>query len=74
MCSVTWAMKYSSQPDVRMPEVNPVRELGAADPHVQFDEREVKTGLLFVGVAPPLDSTLGAGHLCLIPIDIVVNR
>ena len=26
-----------------MPEVNPVRELDAANPHVQFDEREVET-------------------------------
>jgi hypothetical protein len=37
--------------------VNPVRELDAANPHVQFDEREVETGLLFAGTAPPLDST-----------------
>jgi len=38
-------------------EVNPVRELDAANPHVQFDEREVETGLLFAGTAPSLDST-----------------
>jgi hypothetical protein len=41
-----------------MPEVNPVRELDAANPHVQFDEREMETGLLFAGTAPSLDSTL----------------
>jgi hypothetical protein len=29
-----------------------------ANPHVQFDEREVETGLLFAGTAPPLDSAL----------------
>jgi hypothetical protein len=40
-----------------MPEVNPVRELDAANPHVQFDEREVETGLLIADTAPPLDST-----------------
>jgi hypothetical protein len=38
--------------------VNPVRELDAANPHVQFDEREVETDLLSAGTAPPLDSTL----------------
>jgi hypothetical protein len=47
-----------------MPEVNPVRELEAAKPHVQFDEREAETGLLSEGTAPPLDSTLrmSSGH------------
>ena len=47
----------SSPPDVRMREVNPVRELDAANPHVQFDEREVETNLHFAGTAPSLDST-----------------
>jgi hypothetical protein len=51
----------SSQPGVRTLEVNPVRELDAANPHVQFDEREMETDLLFAGTAPSLDSTLAAG-------------
>jgi hypothetical protein len=46
----------SSQPGVRTLEVNPVRELDAANPHVQFDEREMETDLLFAGTAPSLDS------------------
>ena len=46
--------------------MNPVRELDAANPHVQFDEREVETGLLIAGTAPPLDSTM--------TITVVVDR
>jgi hypothetical protein len=52
----------SSQPGVRTLEVNPVRELDAANPHVQFDEREMETDLLFAGTAPSLDSTLIGGN------------
>jgi hypothetical protein len=31
--------------------VNPVRELDTANPHIQFDEREMETNLRFAGIA-----------------------
>lgn len=41
MGSSVWTI--SSRSDARMLEMNPVRELDAGNPHVQFDEREVET-------------------------------
>jgi len=63
----------SSQPGVRTLAVNPVRELDAANPHVQFDEREMETGLPFAGTAPSLDSTCVMGS-CTIPVGASPTR